>query len=181
VAQEPVAAPTEPAVTPTQFANTEDQKRYEAALRAQERFLNGPKVIMGENANPRLELRKRYAPETVAEKRVDGKGHVVVTKPNTREAFFGNPEQLDQYAAKGYVPVINEHGEQVTHEGQFMFTIDRRINEARRASAQDESARRLRNHDSVRDQRGHQEDPELAGDTRAARIEEQSVRKEQIT
>lgn len=173
-----VATPPAPPAATTaklQFADQADQERYEAALQAQERLLKAPAILASNHNDPRMELRRQYAPDTIDEFGVRN-GKSVPVRRAQFTAFFGDRDKTSLYANRGYLPVMNEHRRQVEHEGQLLYKRDRRISDAAEKAARDASLRRSANlHQTVRDMQSGE-----GGSPNAATIEEQAERREEI-
>ncbi len=135
----PTTAPQADVKTQTKIKDPVLAKRMEVALDAQNRFTEAPQLFVSENSSDEfMEYRKIYLPESIPIS--DPRTGQVLRPPQAHE-YFGDPAEANTDVHRGYVPIINEHGEQVTTtSGMLMYRLDQRLHDARVGSAQRESA-----------------------------------------
>jgi len=104
----------------------EGSELYKIAMQAQEKRKQAPELfVAGVHSDERKELVARYAPECVNP----------VYNPQSRlprqfaefHAFFCLEAKASLWAHKGYIPVFDENGLHVQHEGDVLFKIPREM------------------------------------------------------
>ena len=99
---------------------------YEISKKARETRQKAPELfVAGVHSDERKELVKRYAKECV-----DPLFNPLDNKPREFaewHAFFADPNKAHLHAHRGYEPVIDEHGDQVQHDGDLLFKIPREM------------------------------------------------------
>jgi len=137
---ETVAEPVAEIVTPKQdnndtpkFADPALEKLYKRGLQMQEKLLSAPEVLLGEDSSDQHKtLKKVHCPESLG------------AKAEWECVFVSAKSNPDGYAASGYLPVVDEHGQQVKDSiGMPMWKIRKSIYEARKEIARKESRRRV--------------------------------------
>jgi hypothetical protein len=118
-----------------------EQKLMERALAVQEEMVKTPEAFVAEDTTDAYaKLVEIYAPD--AADKFDKGGKLLKHAP--LHAFFGHPEKMEIDVNNGYVPVVNEKGYIVKGPGgEPLYTIDRKISDARSLRTQMESRRRL--------------------------------------
>jgi len=124
--------------------NTKAKERYEIAMKAQETRKKSPELyVAGVHSDERKELIKRYAPECVDPPFSPLKKNIKDRTFAKWHAFWSAPEKADIAAHRAYVPIINEHGDQVQHKGDLLFKIQRELwLDAKLAASKESGARR---------------------------------------
>jgi hypothetical protein len=124
--------------------NEADRILYEKALEAQAMYAKAPDGFASENSSDEFtEIRRVYAPDTFDEVQQNGK-KVETVKKSPYHAYFGLPDRMHSDAARGYIPVFNEHGEIVRGPGDMpLYKLDRKLFDARERAAQLESESRI--------------------------------------
>lgn len=124
----------------------EIKETLERALAQQAEMLKAPEAFTATvSHDENWQLRVAYAPETIP--RYDKRGNELKATEggHTHTAYIGDARTITKDIAKGYVPVLNEHGEYVTNQGgDILYTRRREITERIISAAQMESRSRLR-------------------------------------
>jgi hypothetical protein len=103
-------------------AQLEAKELYEISQKALEIRKESPELyIGGQGSDVRKELVRRYAPECIPPA-YNPKKDKVRGSADWQE-FFGDKKESRLYAHRGYEPVLNEHREQVTHDGDPLWRI----------------------------------------------------------
>jgi len=126
------------------FKDEAAKELWKVSQSAKETRKQSPELfVTGVHTDERKELIKRYAPECVdplyspssRKKRLFAEWH----------AFWGDPEKAMIHAHRGYEPVPNEHGQQVSHKGDLLFRIPRSMwLDVKLAVSRESNARRKR-------------------------------------
>jgi len=134
------------------FKDEQAAELWKVSQAAKETRKKSPELfVTGVHTDERKELIKRYAPECVdpiyvpssRKRRVFAEWH----------AFWGDPEKAMIHAHRGYEPVANEHGMQVSHKGDLLFRLPRSMwLDSKLASSQESSRRRKRKDDAEMEQ-----------------------------
>ncbi len=129
------------------------EKKSEAQLKAEELFRisqkaqesrkESPELFVGSSGKDvRKELVFRYASECVPpafNPKTDK-----VRRRAEWHSFFGSKDKARLHAHRGYEPVLNEHREQVTHEGDLLWRIPTEMWKQGKAVSEQESKGRLK-------------------------------------
>jgi hypothetical protein len=123
------------------LVDPDEQRLMERALAVQEEMAQTPEAFVAEDTTDAYaKLVEVYAPE--ARDQFDKGGKLLKHAP--LHAFFGHPERMEIDVNNGYKPVVNERGYFVKGPGgEPLYTIDRKISDARALRTQMESRRRL--------------------------------------
>ena len=121
----------------------EAEELYAISQKAIEARKEAPELYVGSNTKDvRKELVRRYAPECVPptfNPKTDK-----VRKLAEWHEFFGDKKDSRLYAHRGYEPVLNEHREQVAHDGDPLWRIPSDIAREGKAVTERESKNRLK-------------------------------------
>lgn len=123
------------------LADSDEQKLMERALAVQEEMAKAPESFVSEDTTDAYaKLVEVYAPDAID--KFDGNGKLIKYAP--LHPYFGNPDRMEIDVNNGYMPVVNERGYIVKGPGgEPLYTIDRKISDARTMRCQNESRRRL--------------------------------------
>lgn len=115
------------------FASAELEALYKRGLQIQEKLLAAPEVFLGEDTSDQHKTLKRvHCPESLG------------AKAEWECVFVSAKSNPAGYAAMGYLPVVDEHGQQIKDSiGMPMWKVRKSIYEARKEIARKESRRRV--------------------------------------
>ena len=112
------------------------RERMRIALDRQAQFEKAPELFVADTASDVfMKYRQRYLPESIPDIEVVG-GKVRVKRPALKHEYFGDPREVDSDVARGYVPIIDEHGQHVcTPDGMYMYETSQKLHLLRTSKA----------------------------------------------
>lgn len=132
---------------PAKWTDETERSLYERAKLVEAKLLAAPEtLVVSSTRDEFMELRRAFAPDTIDEFENLGGGRVKCTKRATRHEYYAKDDnEVQAIIHAGYVPTRNPETAMFvrTSTGEVLTTIDRRIFDAREASAQAESRARL--------------------------------------
>ena len=124
-------------------AQIEAEELFAISQKALEIRKESPELFVGgQGKDVRKELVRRYAPECVPPA-FNPKTDKVRRDAEFHE-FFGDKDDSRLYAHRGYEPVLNEHKEQVTHEGDPLWRLPTDVWKKTREVSEKKSKSRLK-------------------------------------